>query len=147
VGDHLLEVCGINMRKATYDLAASVLRQLRESITMLVEYCPEKLQESLESSCSMSSDEEDNSPTPCNSPKSSRPQTQLLLEDVSPSATSTLRAPLNLHPFAAGDSLTRRQLSDALGSLQNKRHVLVALSPGDHDDLLELLFPSFPPQR
>lgn len=41
VGDQLLEVCGINMRSATYQLAANVLRQCGNSITMLVQYSPE----------------------------------------------------------------------------------------------------------
>lgn len=40
-GDQLLEVCGINMRNATYDLAANVLRQCGNSITMLVQYSPD----------------------------------------------------------------------------------------------------------
>lgn len=38
IGDQLLEVCGINMRNATYNLAANVLRQCGNSITMLVQY-------------------------------------------------------------------------------------------------------------
>lgn len=41
IGDQLLEVCGINMRKATYQLAANVLRQCGNSITMLVQYSPD----------------------------------------------------------------------------------------------------------
>lgn len=41
IGDQLLEVCGINMRSATYQLAANVLRQCGNSITMLVQYSPE----------------------------------------------------------------------------------------------------------
>lgn len=41
IGDQLLEVCGINMRSATYQLAASVLRQCGDSITMLVQYNPD----------------------------------------------------------------------------------------------------------
>jgi hypothetical protein len=41
VGDQLLEVCGINMRSATYQLAANVLRQCGNSITMLVQYSPD----------------------------------------------------------------------------------------------------------
>lgn len=41
VGDQLLEVCGINMRSATYELAASVLRQCGTPITMLVQYSPD----------------------------------------------------------------------------------------------------------
>lgn len=76
IGDQLLEVCGINMRNATYNLAANVLRQCGNSITMLVQYSPDKYNE-LEGSatCSSSSsanDEEDNEPTPCNSPKEAR---------------------------------------------------------------------------
>lgn len=43
VGDQLLEVCGINMRSATYQLAASVLRQCGNSITMLVQYSPDSM--------------------------------------------------------------------------------------------------------
>lgn len=76
IGDQLLEVCGINMRNATYNLAANVLRQCGNSITMLVQYSPDKYNE-LEGSatCSSSSsanDEEDNEPTPCNSPRETR---------------------------------------------------------------------------
>lgn len=41
IGDQLLEVCGINMRNATYNLAATVLSQLGNSITMLVQYSPD----------------------------------------------------------------------------------------------------------
>jgi C-terminal processing protease CtpA/Prc len=41
IGDQLLEVCGINLRKATYEHAANVLRQCGNSITMLVLYNPE----------------------------------------------------------------------------------------------------------
>lgn len=40
VGDQLLEVCGVNMRSATNDFAATVLRQCGNSITMLVQYNP-----------------------------------------------------------------------------------------------------------
>lgn len=43
VGDQLLEVCGINMRSATYKLAANVLRQCGNSITMLVQYNPDSM--------------------------------------------------------------------------------------------------------
>ncbi|XP_050455027.1 disks large homolog 5 isoform X4 [Cataglyphis hispanica] len=42
IGDQLLEVCGINMRSATYQLAANVLRQCGNSITMLVQYSPDR---------------------------------------------------------------------------------------------------------
>ncbi|XP_073985790.1 MAGUK family member discs large 5 isoform X1 [Rhodnius prolixus] len=73
VGDQLLEVCGINMRCATYRLAASVLRQCRDSITMLVQYSPQKYHE-LEGTGSSSGDSKtrSGSPTPCNSPRSNR---------------------------------------------------------------------------
>lgn len=55
VGDQLLEVCGINMRIATYELAASVLRQCRESLTMLVQYNFSKYQEEISKRASSSS--------------------------------------------------------------------------------------------
>ncbi|XP_070149399.1 disks large homolog 5 isoform X3 [Polyergus mexicanus] len=47
IGDQLLEVCGINMRSATYQLAANVLRQCGNSITMLVQYSPDRYFSSL----------------------------------------------------------------------------------------------------
>ncbi|KAK4007605.1 disks large homolog 5 isoform X2 [Daphnia magna] len=95
VGDQLLEVCGINMRSATYQLAACVLHQCGDSITMLVQYNPTKYQELQEmngmslmgppSVTSSSSECDGNgggshqrsksrsgSPTPCNSPRHSR---------------------------------------------------------------------------
>lgn len=41
IGDQLLEVCGINMRDATHKIAAKILRQCGNAMTMLVQYCPE----------------------------------------------------------------------------------------------------------
>ncbi|ERL84448.1 disks large homolog 5 [Dendroctonus ponderosae] len=84
IGDQLLEVCGINMRNATYNLAASVLMQCGDSITLLVQYSPEKFREMTEGAESLSGtssneDDEDDEdedaegdPTPCNSPKEVR---------------------------------------------------------------------------
>ena len=95
VGDQLLEVCGINMRSATYQLAACVLHQCGDSITMLVQYNPTKYQElqgmngmslmgppsmtSSSSECDGNGDgshqrskSRSGSPTPCNSPRQSR---------------------------------------------------------------------------
>ncbi|XP_028035667.1 disks large homolog 5 [Bombyx mandarina] len=95
VGDQLLEVCGINMRSATYTLAARVLRQIGNSITMLVQYSPEKYKDEMEvqgssSSGESSHDEEvslSGSPTPRNSPG---PQQSLRMETPS-TEVSTLR--------------------------------------------------------
>ncbi|XP_075211047.1 disks large homolog 5-like isoform X1 [Lycorma delicatula] len=81
VGDQLLEVCGINMRSATYQLAANVLRQCGNSITMLVQYSPEKYHE-LEGTASSSSGgscTRSGSPTPCNSPRTNRKSSPLQL--------------------------------------------------------------------
>ncbi|XP_060523057.1 disks large homolog 5 [Cylas formicarius] len=79
IGDQLLEVCGINMRNATYHLAANVLRQCGNSITMLVQYSPDKYREVNESLSGSTSNEEEEEeeegegePTPCNSPKEIR---------------------------------------------------------------------------
>ncbi|CAH0401058.1 unnamed protein product [Chilo suppressalis] len=95
VGDQLLEVCGINMRSATYTLAARVLRQIGNSITMLVQYSPEKYKDEVEvpgssSSGESSHDEEvslSGSPTPRNSPG---PQQSLRMEAPS-GDTGTVR--------------------------------------------------------
>ncbi|RWS23288.1 discs large protein-like protein [Leptotrombidium deliense] len=56
VGDQLLEVCGINMRNATYTLAANVLRQCGDSVRMLVQYNPHKYKEHI---CEIESDREE----------------------------------------------------------------------------------------
>ncbi|XP_065324409.1 uncharacterized protein LOC135931311 isoform X1 [Gordionus sp. m RMFG-2023] len=42
VGDQLLEICGINLRNATYSLAANVLRNCGQHMTILAQYNPEK---------------------------------------------------------------------------------------------------------
>ncbi|RWS03541.1 Disks large-like protein [Dinothrombium tinctorium] len=63
VGDQLLEVCGINMRNATYTLAANVLRQCGDSIRMLVQYNPDKFKGQV---CDTSSEEEDQEILPYN---------------------------------------------------------------------------------
>ncbi|XP_054163089.1 disks large homolog 5-like [Oppia nitens] len=45
VGDQLLEICGINMRNATFNLAANVLRQCGNNILMRVQYNPDKFRD------------------------------------------------------------------------------------------------------
>uniref|UniRef100_A0A2R5L5D5 Putative membrane-associated guanylate kinase maguk n=1 Tax=Ornithodoros turicata TaxID=34597 RepID=A0A2R5L5D5_9ACAR len=91
IGDQLLEVCGINMRNATYQLAANVLRQCRDSITMLVQFNPDKYRE-VASDNESSSDEK--SPVQSPSPKmrhSNRPDLiRISNDDIPSSATSTL---------------------------------------------------------
>ncbi|KAH8333891.1 hypothetical protein KR059_004409 [Drosophila kikkawai] len=73
VGDQLLEVCGINMRAATQEIAANVLRQCGDSFTMLVQYNPEKFP-SMEYEGAHNLEPESpinhsGSPTPRNSPR------------------------------------------------------------------------------
>ncbi|CAH0564327.1 unnamed protein product [Brassicogethes aeneus] len=90
IGDQLLEVCGINMRKATYNVAANVLRQCGNSITMLVQYSPDKYHEldGVSNSCSGSisneedvdEDEGEGEATPCNSPKEVRKSSSLQMK-------------------------------------------------------------------
>ncbi|XP_058058748.1 disks large homolog 5 [Anopheles bellator] len=65
IGDQLLEVCGINLRKATYELAAHVLRQCGNSITMLVLYNPVVYNNLTTSEDNLA---RSGSPTPQNSP-------------------------------------------------------------------------------
>lgn len=69
IGDQLLEFCGINMRSATYELAAKFLRQSSDKITMLVQYNPDKYDE-LSTSDENASRSDDS--TPQNSPKVTR---------------------------------------------------------------------------
>ncbi|KAM3956975.1 LOW QUALITY PROTEIN: MAGUK family member discs large 5 [Aphomia sociella] len=96
VGDQLLEVCGINMRSATFSLAAQVLRQIGNSITMLVQYSPDKYKDEVRevrgSSSSGESSHDDEvslsgSPTPRNSPG---PQQSIRMETPS-TEVATLR--------------------------------------------------------
>ncbi|KAM0726796.1 Disks large-like protein 5 [Formica fusca] len=96
-GDQLLEVCGINMRSATYQLAANVLRQCGNSITMLVQYSPDKYTELEAGSSSSSSEAADGaaagsrsgSPTPCNSPEAPRKSVMETLEPEVPERDTT----------------------------------------------------------
>lgn len=124
VGDQLLEVCGINMRSATYQLAACVLHQCGNSITMLVQYNPTKYQElqelsgmslmgplsvtssssecdgNREESHQRSSNSRSGSPTPCNSPRHSRDHSNNSGSGSNPKAdtldpgSTTLRSPM-----------------------------------------------------
>ncbi|XP_060859281.1 disks large homolog 5-like [Metopolophium dirhodum] len=66
VGDQLLEVCGINLRSTTYELAANILQYCGNSVTILVQYKPDKYDELKGAKSSTSSSSE--TPTPCNSP-------------------------------------------------------------------------------
>nr|CAD7417356.1 unnamed protein product [Timema poppensis] len=100
------------MRSATYQLAANVLRQCGNSITMLVQYSPDKYNE-LEGSVSSSSEEgpgsHSGSPTPCNSPKTPHKATPLQLEEH----TSGLHGV----PLSARNTLTRNQIAQVVSTL------------------------------
>ncbi|XP_017468878.1 PREDICTED: disks large homolog 5 [Rhagoletis zephyria] len=102
VGDQLLEVCGLNMRSATNDIAANVLRQCGNSITMLVQYNPEKFHSgeydgtnNLETESPVN---HSGSPTPRNSP---RPPVRTMMSSLPPLPIS---APTN-NPLAQQTSL------------------------------------------
>ncbi|XP_059618672.1 disks large homolog 5 isoform X1 [Phlebotomus argentipes] len=89
-GDQLLEVCGLNMRSATYELAASVLRQCGNSMTMLVQYNPDS---KYDTDAGHSTDEDESishsgSSTPRNSPSVAR-TLQLRNQSASKSAATT----------------------------------------------------------
>ncbi|KAK4296064.1 hypothetical protein Pmani_031414 [Petrolisthes manimaculis] len=107
VGDQLLEVCGINMRSATKQSASMVLSQCGTSVTMLVQYNPDKYQEAegWEGSSGESSVEGSwsGTPTPRNSPKPAPldPQRPGDEDDLPTSTTSTLRSPLDIRDTLA----------------------------------------------
>ncbi|KAL4239354.1 Disks large 5 [Mactra antiquata] len=70
IGDQILEICAINMRNATYDLAARVLHQCGNNLTMLVQFNPEKFNDNTSGSSAASSTNTSplNSPDKCNKP-------------------------------------------------------------------------------
>lgn len=106
IGDQLLEFCGINMRSATYDLAAKFLRQCGDSITMLVEYNPEKYDESSTSDENVSRSDDS---TPQNSPKITR-------NVMSTEAIQSVRM----------SSMPPQESSHSTGTLKKHRYPLMA---------------------
>ncbi|XP_030383598.1 disks large homolog 5 [Scaptodrosophila lebanonensis] len=125
VGDQLLEVCGINMRAATNDIAANVLRQCGNSITMLVQYNPEKFHsaeyEGTNNLEPESSVNHSGSPTPRNSP---RPPARNALLALPPNAESTERASSNLLP-QSNSLLSHQSIKDQsfTDSLENQSDI------------------------
>ncbi|XP_063844799.1 disks large homolog 5-like isoform X5 [Scylla paramamosain] len=133
VGDQLLEVCGINLRSATKQSASMVLSQCGTSVTMLVQYNPEKYHEAdcWEGSSSEGSVEGSwvGTPTPRNSPKPSSLDSQHPVDDddLPPSTTSTLRGPLDLRdtldhslPPSARSTLTRPEIAHVMSTLKRQ---------------------------
>ncbi|KAG8193583.1 hypothetical protein JTE90_000220 [Oedothorax gibbosus] len=103
IGDHLLEVCGINMRSATYGLAANVLRQCMDSITMLVQYNPEKFREVVPEN----EDSSDGLHSPCETPVLSRK----LSHSKSTTASNDNMAS---SPSSAASTLTKKKAAHSL---------------------------------
>ncbi|XP_023210060.1 disks large homolog 5-like [Centruroides sculpturatus] len=93
VGDQLLEVCGINMRNANYCLAANVLRQCGDTVSILVQYNPDKFQEIPETDSSSAEISPTQTPavslTSCNMTTTVNVST----EEISSSTNSTLTKP------------------------------------------------------
>lgn len=107
VGDQLLEVCGINMRSATKDIAANVLRQCGNSITMLVQYNPEKYDgHNLEPESVTHS----GSPTPRNSPRAPRS----LVVPTTTSAPSPVISSATPKSSVMSGQIKSQQFSDSL---------------------------------
>ena len=105
IGDQLLEFCGINMRSATYDLAAKFLRQCGNSITMLVQYNPEKYEELSTSDENVSRSDDS---TPQNSPKATR-------SNMSTDSIQNVRM----------SSLPPQESSHSTGTLKTHRHPMM----------------------
>ncbi|XP_053661951.1 disks large homolog 5 [Anopheles marshallii] len=106
IGDQLLEVCGINLRKATYELAAHVLRQCGNSITMLVLYNPVVYSNLTTSEDNLA---RSGSPTPQNSPRS---MGRSLISAVNTAAVNSMTATMTT---AKTSSLVKAQeFSDSL---------------------------------
>ncbi|XP_037785436.1 disks large homolog 5-like isoform X4 [Penaeus monodon] len=137
VGDQLLEVCGINLRSATKQSASTVLSQCGTSVTMLVQYNPEKYQEAEgwvgSSSSSSVGGSRSGTPTPRNSPKPTSHDSPHSVDDdnMPPSSTSTLRSPLDLRDTldhsldhslspSARSTLTRPEIAHVMNSLKRE---------------------------
>ncbi|GIY48544.1 disks large homolog 5 [Caerostris darwini] len=103
VGDHLLEVCGINMRSATYCLAANVLRQCMDSITMLVQYNPEKYRDNVPENA----DSSDGLQSPCETPVLSHKLNHSKSVDNS-------NDDLGSSPSSAASTLTKKKATHSL---------------------------------
>ncbi|KAF8796408.1 Disks large like protein [Argiope bruennichi] len=103
VGDHLLEVCGINMRSATYGLAANVLRQCTDSITMLVQYNPEKFRELVPDN----GDSSDGLQSPCDTPVLSHKLNHSKSVDASTDDIGST-------PSSAASTLTKKKAAHSL---------------------------------
>ncbi|CAL4070670.1 unnamed protein product, partial [Meganyctiphanes norvegica] len=147
VGDQLLEVCGINMRSATKQLASTVLSQCGTSVTMLVQYNPDKYHEASgwEGSSSGSSMVNSRSatptcgtPTPHTTPRSSPKPTDhgsMEEEDLPPSSSSTLRSPLDMaHPLDVREALDLSSLPPSARSTLTRpeiQHVMNTLKRQD----------------
>lgn len=106
IGDQLLEFCGINMRSATYELAAKILRQCGNSITMLVQYNPEKFDELSTSDENVSRSDDS---TPQNSPKVTR--TVMSTDSIQNTRMS---------------SMPPQESSHSTGTLKTHRHPLLS---------------------
>uniref|UniRef100_A0A182QL01 Discs large MAGUK scaffold protein 5 n=1 Tax=Anopheles farauti TaxID=69004 RepID=A0A182QL01_9DIPT len=108
IGDQLLEVCGINLRKATYDLAAHVLRQCGNSITMLVLYNPVVYSNLTTSDDNLT---RSGSPTPQNSP---RPIGRSLLSQVTTATANTMAGAMVAGTPKTSSLAKAKEFSDSL---------------------------------
>lgn len=124
IGDQLLEFCGINMRLATYDLAAKFLRQCGNSITMLVQYNPEKYDELSTSDENVSRSDDS---TPQNSPKVTR-------SNMSADSIQNVRM----------SSMPPQESSHSTGTLKTHRHPM--MSPISQGKSASMVSPSSPNQ-
>ncbi|XP_070544146.1 disks large homolog 5-like isoform X2 [Ptychodera flava] len=93
-GDQILEFNGINLRCATYNQAANILRQGGESVTILVQYNPKKLEDDNTVSGSSSSAQSTPTATPISTATNS-PTTSQSQMDFSESGTMTPPSPRN----------------------------------------------------
>lgn len=105
IGDQLLEFCGINMRLANYDQAATILRQCGNSITMEVQYNPDKYDELSTSDENVSRSDDS---TPQNSPKVTR-------SVMSADSIQNVRI----------SSLPPQESSHSTGTLKTHRHPMI----------------------
>ncbi|XP_053393187.1 disks large homolog 5-like isoform X2 [Mercenaria mercenaria] len=106
IGDQLLEICAINMRNATYDLAARVLQQCGNNLTMLVQFNPEKFNDN----DSGSSAESSTNTSPLNSPDSKSVKSRVY-NGISQRETPKSPSRVHSHSSSMGKYDAQRKIS------------------------------------
>lgn len=104
IGDQLLDISGINLRSATFDMAAKIIRQCSNSISILAQYNPLKYKEPVGS---------DEDSTPQNSPKLAM---RSMMSEDSLQEFKHMSLSSHLQPLVSNGTLKKSQPSSRMSS-------------------------------